>query len=350
MLFILVCIFSIIFIINWIQIQDVKNCFIEKFLNDENIEKNKLEDILLSNRKPRLDKSIFFHETSCSSDLYIKLNARQACAIESAALMNPNFDIFVLFATPTYFPLNYHNDYINNTNNHILNALLKYNNIYLRNVNIWKYSENTPIYEWLKNGDLFKSKFLLSHTSDFLRYLTLWKWGGIYLDMDVIVKKSFDNITLNFAGAESNIVVAAGVLSFDSKSFGHEIADLCLRNFQITFNGNDWGNNGPGVITRVLQEICKTKSTLLMTKERCFGFHVYPQNKFYAIKWKNWEHFFMEKHLNDVLNQTKNSIAIHVWNKHSAVKIIKKQELNVAYTKLAEQYCPRVYESSGEYF
>lgn len=37
-----------------------------------------LEDILLSERQPRLEKSIFFHETSCSADHLVRLNARFA--------------------------------------------------------------------------------------------------------------------------------------------------------------------------------------------------------------------------------------------------------------------------------
>jgi hypothetical protein len=46
--------------------------------------------------------------------------------------------------------------------------------------------------------------------------------------MDVIVKESFNNLQLNYAGApgaESKDFVAAGVLNFDQIGFGHVIAD-----------------------------------------------------------------------------------------------------------------------------
>lgn len=58
---------------------------------------------------------------------------------------------------------------------------------------------------------------------------SLYKWGGTYLDLDVIVKKSFDQIEPNYAGAESENFVAAGLINFDHTGLGHEIAEHCLR-------------------------------------------------------------------------------------------------------------------------
>lgn len=303
----------------------------------------KLDDILESSRKPQAGRSIFFHETSCSygSENVLSLSARQACAIESAALLNPNYDIFVLFASQTF--LN------NETTQPVLESILSYPNVFLRNLDLWTYSANTPIYKWLKNEELFSSKYVLSHISDFLRYLTLWRWGGTYLDLDVIVKKSLEDIPPNFAGAESDTFIAAGVINLEASGFGHDIAELCLRDFQIRFDGNDWGNNGPGVITRVLNKVCTSKSPMVMTRDRCFGFHVYSKEAFYAVRWWYWTHFFDEKYLENTLVQTKDSIVVHVWNKHSKNKMVKVGS-NVAYGKLAEKFCPKVYSSCGDYF
>lgn len=73
----------------------------------------------------------------------------------------------------------------------------------------------------------------------FLSYFSLWKYGGTYLDLDVIVKKGLNILKPNYAGAESEKAVAAGVLNFDDKNFGHQIADMCIRlvrtNSQILF-------------------------------------------------------------------------------------------------------------------
>lgn len=148
---------------------------------------------------------------------------RQACAIESAAKLNPEWDVFLLFASPVGFI----ND--SQAQQPILSALQTYSNIHMRNVNLWTYAKDTPIGKWLLDGQLFQSKYLNSHTSDFLRYLSLYKWGGTYLDLDVVVQQSFDQIPSNYAGAESDKFVAAGVLNFDHTGFGHDVAELCLK-------------------------------------------------------------------------------------------------------------------------
>lgn len=137
--------------------------------------------------------------------------------------MNPTWDVFLLFASPVGF--------VNNTEKRspLVDALQSYANLHMRNVNLWSYAQGTPISEWLQDGQLFQSKYLNSHTSDFLRYLSLYKYGGTYLDLDVVVQKPFDSIKPNYAGAESEKFVAAGVLNFEHDDFGHDIAEMCLK-------------------------------------------------------------------------------------------------------------------------
>lgn len=111
----------------------------------------------------------------------------------------------------------------------IIRALQSYSNIYFRNINLWTYSANTPLEDWFLGDELFRSQYLNSHVSDFLRYVSLYKFGGTYLDLDVVVQKTFENISANYAGAESDNFVAAGVLNFQHNGIGHEIAEMCVR-------------------------------------------------------------------------------------------------------------------------
>lgn len=149
---------------------------------------------------------------------------RQACAIESAVKLNPNWDVFLLFASPVGLS----NSTVS-SHQAIIDALLTYPNLQMRNVDLWSYARDTPISDWINSGELFLSKYINSHTSDFLRYLSLYKWGGTYMDLDVVVQQNLDKIEPNYAGAESENFVAAGVLNFDHQHVGHEIAELCLR-------------------------------------------------------------------------------------------------------------------------
>lgn len=69
--------------------------------------------------------------------------------------------------------------------------------------------------------------------SDFLRFLVLYKYGGIYLDTDVIVQKNLNELPANFLGKEvSNkmkiIGVNNAVLGFQDE-IGHGIMELCLK-------------------------------------------------------------------------------------------------------------------------
>lgn len=110
-----------------------------------------LEDLLRSNVSPTPGRTIFFHETSChrpEEKHVLNLTSRQACSIESAALHNPNFCVFVLFASYSLLP----------KNNPILKAILSYKNVYLRQLNIWDYAKDTPIEKWFNEGELFKSR------------------------------------------------------------------------------------------------------------------------------------------------------------------------------------------------
>lgn len=206
---------------------NAKKCFHRKtFDGDEKFNQiiKYFEDVLESSKSPTPGKTIFFHETSCSSDGLIRLNGRQACAIESAAKLNPNWDVFVLSAAPVGL--------LNDSTippPKVISALLKYPNIHFRNLNLWTYALGTPLEDWFLSDILFTSQYLNSHVSDFLRYLSLYKYGGTYMDLDVVVQKNLDNVPPNYAGAESPNFVAAGVINFEHNEIGHEIAELCVR-------------------------------------------------------------------------------------------------------------------------
>lgn len=121
------------------------------------------------------------------------------------------------------------------------------------------------------------------------------------------------------------------------------------REFQKNFNGDKWGFNGPKLLTRVLQQFCNTNAIEEMTPARCHEFNILPTSTFYAIQWQNWLDFFEYHYTTDVMNLTEQSIAVHLWNKYSH-EILFEVGTNVAYGLIAEQYCPQVYRSCGEYF
>lgn len=145
--------------------------------------------------------------------------------------MNPEHEIFVLFTSQVGFR--------NKTALPIIDALLTYKNIHFNYLNLTSYASHTPLEKWMKSGELFRSMYVNSHTSDILRYLSLWKYSGTYLDLDVVMMKPLSSIKSNFAGAESDRFVAAGIINLEDES-GHEIADMCVKDLLDNYNGNDW--------------------------------------------------------------------------------------------------------------
>lgn len=149
---------------------------------------------------------------------------RQSCAIESAARSNPDWDVFLLFASPRGL----HNDTTISTPI-LIEKLQTYPNIHIRNMDLWKFTRGTLADEWFSTGRLFQSRFLREHVSDFLRLITLHRFGGTYLDLDTIVLKSLNDIPPNYVGAEDPDSVCNAILNFADYGFGHILVDLYVR-------------------------------------------------------------------------------------------------------------------------
>lgn len=143
---------------------------------------NREKDLTLFSERKLLGsrRNIFFLETFCfgEGDGQAKLNYRQACSIEAAARTNPNMAVNLFYLSPAP---------PSNLTRQLTQLLLKYDNVQVSRIKLPEYIRNTPIEHWYSSGILAKSGWPNIHMSDFLRLLTLWKYGGIYLDLDVVV-------------------------------------------------------------------------------------------------------------------------------------------------------------------
>ncbi|XP_063915919.1 lactosylceramide 4-alpha-galactosyltransferase-like isoform X2 [Zophobas morio] len=292
------------------------------------------------------DKSIFFHETSCKSAQSgkIVITAREACAVESAAKLHPNYETYLLYVSPGIIK----NE--GTESDRFLQALLSYDNVRIRHLDLGNYVEDTPVESLWKRGTLERSYHVTSHTSDLLRYLTLWKYGGLYLDLDVVVIKPLDTLPPNYAGVESDSLVAAGVINLESAGLGHVLATYCLKDLRENFNGTEWIRNGPGVITRLAKNICASENVRNFIGRDCAGgFKIYPSEAFYPVPWYNWTMYFMEEYVRDVEVMTEDSFVVHVWNKLSFERKVPVGA-KVPYVLFAQKFCPKVYQECERYF
>lgn len=159
-------------------------------------------------------RSIFFHETSCLGGL----NSRQACAVEAAAKAHKSFAVFVFFLAP-----------IRSFDSKSFRTLKRLNNVKFARVNVSEYAKNTPLESLVASGALNRSKWRISHTSDALRYLTLYKWGGVYLDLDTVVVKRLDVLRKNWSARESAVAVSAGAMAFSRDRVGRMFAEATVK-------------------------------------------------------------------------------------------------------------------------
>jgi lactosylceramide 4-alpha-galactosyltransferase len=97
-------------------------------------------------------------------------------------------------------------------------ALSTYDNIKIRYMNIIDYAKKTPLEEFFAKDELGKSEFRIEHTSDILRGLTLYKYGGLYTDLDVL---SFFPLRLlnesNFVCLERSDHFSSAIIRLDLK-------------------------------------------------------------------------------------------------------------------------------------
>lgn len=216
------------------------------------------------------------------------------------------------------------------------------------NSKISDFAKNSPLEAWFEKGTILSSKHIIEHESDILRILALWKYGGTYFDLDVVVKKPFSSIGSNFACIEEGGQINSAVLNLDSK-LGKSIAEKNFEEVIKHFNGLSWTGNGPTILTRIVKEMCNTTNPAEMTREKCDGFRVLPTQDCYAIPHPSWRSFFNEKEVTRVEEATKDSFAIHFWNKLSHGANLSTNS-GAPYIKIAEKYCPLVLQASGKSF
>lgn len=304
---------------------------------------NRLPD-LFEMQTPQ-DNSIYFIETSCKSltEGEITINARQACAVESAALSNPNYQIYLMYTSPGLVGDE------TTLSGKLLHTLTKIKNVKMLWLNYPRLIKGTIIEHLYTSGRIESSIFPFRDASDVARILVLSKFGGIYLDLDFVVLRSFDDLVSDFAGAQSEGegVVNGAVLRSKLNGNGREFIKRSLEELRDHFNGKVRGYNGPTLVSRVLKKMCNVNKVKEMYQKNCSGFTVYPPDYFYPIPYHNWKLYYSSGQEKKIKSILKKSYAIHVWNTLSTGAISNSEKS--IYRVIAKSYCPQVYSIAGEY-
>jgi len=110
------------------------------------------------------------------------------------------------------------------------------------------------------------------------------------------------------------------------------------------FNGRNWEQNGPLLITKCLNKFCKTEN--LSGIEKCKGFDILSKNKCYAVKWQGWYELFYEFYADESMKAVKDSYFVHLWNAKSKGTKLKTTS-RAGFNQLAAKHCPRVHQHNS---
>ncbi|KAJ7542199.1 hypothetical protein O6H91_10G094100 [Diphasiastrum complanatum] len=193
--------------------------------------------------------------------------------------------------------------------------------------------ENTSAEIWfrrLKEGKIDPGGISLSQNlSNLLRLVILYKFGGIYVDTDVIALRDFSTLS-NSIGAQSADAFGHwsrlnnAVLIFDKS---HPILLQLIRSFTSNFNGGRWGHNGPYLVSSVFERIEGQNSSFNLT--------VLPPRAFYPATWQQIGRWFhspkheTERHWKAAKLQELQleSYAVHLWNKQTRMLLVERDSI-----------------------
>ncbi|XP_026324846.1 uncharacterized protein LOC113233844 [Hyposmocoma kahamanoa] len=162
------------------------------------------------------EKNIFFIEASCQ----MGLTFHQVCSIESAAKANPGWQVSVLFAGR--IPKQCQST-VNFT------TLDTYGNIHLYRIHVKKFADGTPFQDFFNSNALDNSLHPVYHSAEILKYLTLYKWGGVYLDTNMMVSKPFDNLPLNWIARENDDDLGTAAMALTKDNIGGLISKAVVE-------------------------------------------------------------------------------------------------------------------------
>ncbi|CAG0915854.1 unnamed protein product [Notodromas monacha] len=264
------------------------------------------------------ENGIYFLETSGLP----MLSPKQLCAVESAALHHPNRSVVVAVK----------NKFLQ-LPSVVKSWSEKYKNIMFTTLDIVQWLNGTILLPWLSKNLFDKSPFKTTQSSNVLRYVTLFKSGGLYLDTDVIVMRPMYDL-MNAVGLQSTNVINNAVMAFEKH---HPYIEACLKEVFANFNPYKWGSNGPNLLTRVINTFCNFNATNLLKPGDCKGIRILDISAFYPVPHTSWQTLFNhDQNISaTVLRKAEQSYLLHYWNKMSVDEPI---QLPIVLKSWSERY------------
>ncbi|KAH7965896.1 hypothetical protein HPB49_011951 [Dermacentor silvarum] len=259
---------------------------------------------------------IWFIETSHKQ----KLTAREACSIESTCRHNGDYNVHLLSTGN-----------ISSSDCPYHRILSRLPNFHSARLNVSVVLAETPLRA--TEAALNRSIYKVVHLSDWLRYVVLWKRGGVYLDSDMIVVKSLKGIrNAVFYQRIKSKEVGNSVLFFDKR---HPVLGKIIQECARLYNPDFRMTCGPSLMSFLLSD------TVLSRRVKFFN-----ESSFFAVPWENWQELFHPGKAPAVFRATNASYGVHFWN-YLSKKTPVVPGSGCAMDVLARTHCPEVYRRAS---
>ncbi|XP_068249600.1 lactosylceramide 4-alpha-galactosyltransferase-like isoform X2 [Palaemon carinicauda] len=269
-------------------------------------------------------KNIFFLETSCAS----ALNAKMACAVESAAVHHPDYQVH-LALTSTH---------VGGTDA-IIQALATHQNIRIATLDVDDAIQGTgKLNRWLREMEWARgTDWAGINLSDALRLGVVCSVGGTYLDLDMWIVAPLP-ASDTWIGREKWDQLSNGAFRMPKD---HWLCKEATTELTEHFKKNVWGHNGPGVFQRVVKNICNIHN--ISDYRQCKDLDMLEPSTFYPLHWKRWEDLFMAGGSN-AWSWPQNTVGIHLWNKFSRGAPLHPGDGSIV-DRTSKKNCPKVYSA-----
>ncbi|XP_068120845.1 alpha-1,4-N-acetylglucosaminyltransferase-like [Hyperolius riggenbachi] len=256
-----------------------------------------------------------------------------SCSIESAARVYPHRP--VVYFMKGLGDVSTEED-LNRTRKHFP-ILSSFDNVYFFPLRMTELFMYTPLITWYQKVNPKKEKYWTHVISDACRFAMMWKYGGIYMDTDVI---SLRPVTKDcFLAAESFRTISSSVFALPAF---HSMTWNLMDNFVVDYKGWIWGHQGPGVFTRVFRKLCGDLAFISATDIKCSNVsYLYP-DRFYPILYTNWEKYYEVWKPPPAFS---NSFGLHLWNYKNKNGQTMIPGSNTLVEHLYKNNCPSTYEA-----
>ncbi|XP_078419654.1 lactosylceramide 4-alpha-galactosyltransferase-like [Cetorhinus maximus] len=275
---------------------------------------------------------IMFVETTDA----LELSALAVCSVESASLRNPDKPVYYFLkgfsGNLLHYPRPRHEAI------HVLSSL---KNVTISPLSLKALFQDTPLSSWYEQVNPFWEKYWVHVLSDACRIALLWKYGGIYLDTDIISLKPLE--FQNFICAEGYQTANSAALGFKKQ---HKFIWDCMEDYVRNYDGDIWGYQGPALVSRVLKRWCQSNDLGQFFNLECKDISYLPPKYFYPISYTRWESYFQRWRKSDIESVFAETKGVHVWNYKN---INQQKQVTAGSGTLMEyffsKYCPTTYKS-----